>query len=79
MMSIELLPDTVPFAVNGARPIPYAQRDEVKSLLDEMLTNNIIAPVTQPTSWTHPLVVVGKPNGKLRICVDLTKLNRYVK
>lgn len=78
-MSIELLPDAVPFAVSGARPIPYAQRDKVKGLLDDMQTKKIIAPVTQPTSWTHPLVVVVEPNGKLRICVDMTKLNRYVK
>ena len=29
-MKIELKDDSVPFAVNGPRPIPYAQNDEVK-------------------------------------------------
>ena len=48
-------------------------------MLDEMETQGIITQVTEPTDWTHPLVVVIKPNGKLRICVDLTKLNKWVK
>ena len=78
-MSIELLPDAVPFAVSGARPIPYALRDKAKHKLDDLEANKIIAPVTEPTLWTHPMVIVEGPNGKLRVCVDLTKLNQYVK
>jgi hypothetical protein len=78
-MSIELLPDAVPFAVSGARPIPYALRDRAKKMLDDMEANQIIAPVTEPTLWTHPMVIVEEPNGKLRFCADLTKLNQYVK
>ena len=78
-MSIELQSDAIPFAVNGARPIPFAQRDAVKKMLDDMVAQGVIQPVIQPTDWVHPLVVVSKPNGKIRICVDLTRLNRYVK
>ena len=44
-----------------------------------MKVQGIVSQVIEPTDWTHKLVVVIKPNGKLRICVDLTKLNRYVK
>lgn len=76
---IELKEDAVPYAVNGARPIPYAQWEEVKRMLDEMEVNDVVAKVTVPSDWVHPLVVVSKPNGKLRICVDLTKLNIHVK
>ena len=78
-MKIELQDGAVPYFVNGARPIPFAQRETVKKMLDDMVQQGIIAPVTGPSDWCHPLVVAPKPNGKLRLCVDLTKLNRYVK
>lgn len=55
-MVIELKEDAVPYAVNGARPIPYAQRDEVKRMLDEMETNGVIVKVTEPSDWAHPLI-----------------------
>ena len=36
---------------------------------------NVISKVEQPTEWCAGMVVVPKPNGQVRICVDLTKLN----
>ena len=35
----------------------------------------VIRKVEKPTAWCHPIVPVKKPNGDLRICIDLTKLN----
>lgn len=78
-MKIELKDDAVPFAVNGPRPIPYAMRVDVKEMLDDAEKNGIITPVTEPTEWVHPFVPVMKPNGGVRLCVDLTKLNKNVK
>ena len=78
-MSIELASVYKPFALSNARPIPIAWRDPVKKILEDMVTQCIIAPVTEPTEWTHPLVVVAKRDGTPRICVDLTNLNRFVK
>ena len=74
-----LIPAAIPFAVSGVRPIPFAKRSTVKDMLDDMKAKGIIRPITVATDWTHPLVVVNKPNGKLRICVDLTRLNAHVK
>lgn len=39
----------------------------------------IISPVTEPTDWCAPMVVVQKRSGQVRICVDLTRLNLAVK
>ena len=79
-MDIQLRDDAEPFAINGFRPMPFHYREEVKRMLDEMVRKEIIAPVTEPTEWVAPLVVAQKPNGRgLRLCVDLTKLNRYVR
>uniref|UniRef100_A0A3B1IHV4 ribonuclease H n=1 Tax=Astyanax mexicanus TaxID=7994 RepID=A0A3B1IHV4_ASTMX len=44
-----------------------------------METQGVISRVEQPTDWCAGMVVVPKPNGAVRICVDLTKLNNAVK
>lgn len=79
-MDILLRDDAEPYAINGYRPVPFHDRAEVKRMLDEMVRKGIIAPQTEPTEWVSPLVIVRKPNGRgFRLCVDLTKLNRFVR
>ena len=40
----------------------------------------IIAPVTEPTDWCAPIVVTPKKNSdSIRMCVDLSHLNCFVK
>ena len=51
---------------------------KVKEELERMERLGVISRVEQPTDWCAGLVVVPKPNGKVRICVDLTKLNECV-
>ena len=38
----------------------------------------VISKIKEPTEWRSPIIVVPKYNGKIRICVDLTKLNTSV-
>jgi len=78
-MKIHIKPDAEPFAVHTARPIPYALRDAVHDQLRDMEAKGIITPIgDEPSQWCHPLVIVPKANGGVRICVDLTKLNKHV-
>ena len=44
-----------------------------------MFDLGIIEPVQKPIDCVNGLVVVEKPNGKLRICLDARSLNKAVK
>ncbi len=78
---IELTDDAKPTQVNGPRPIPLPLRKAAKGLLDDLEQRGVIQQVTEPTEWLHPVTFVPKKPGsdKLRLTVDLRKLNTYVK
>eukprot|EP00105_Crassostrea_gigas_P044027 XP_019928175.1 PREDICTED: uncharacterized protein K02A2.6-like [Crassostrea gigas] len=64
--------------VHPPRRVPLALQDKLKKELERMESLNIIQKVTQPTQWVSSLVVVEKPNGKLRVCLDPKDLNRAI-
>lgn len=71
-MKIHLQPDAQPYALTAARQVAFALRNQVKQ-------ESIIERVGDETSsWCHPMVVVKKPDGRIRVCIDYTKLNRHV-
>ena len=53
--------------------IPYARRDEVKKLLDQMLKDGHIVP--SKSTWSSPLLLIDKNDGSIRLCVNYRKLN----
>ena len=76
---ITLTEDAQPFCVNTPRAIPFAFRDKLKAELDFLQDQGIITPVTEPTEWCAPIVVTPKKGtDKIRMCVDLSRLNRFV-
>lgn len=78
-MRIQLTEDAHPFAVTASRMIPYSWRAEIKAQLDELVAKDIIAVVDYPTAWCHPIVPIAKKQSGVRLCVDLTRLNKYVR
>ena len=42
----------------------------VNEELEQLSSESIIKPVTQPTVWLSSILVKEKPNGKLRVCID---------
>lgn len=51
---------------------PYVQT-EMDTELNRMLSLDVIEPCASP--WSNPLVVVRRPNKKIRLCLDSRKLN----
>lgn len=64
--------------INAPRRVPFSIRRELGEKLKEMEDRGIIKKVTEPTKWVSSLVVVRKPSGKLRICIDPTNLNKAI-
>ena len=75
---IKIKPDAKPFVIITPRHVPLAMKPKVKEELAHMEKLGVIRKVKEPTDWCAGMVVVLKPIGKVRICVDLTKLNESV-
>ena len=62
--------------------IPVNLKESFKKEIDKMLKAGVLKPVNQATPWINSLVLVeGKDkqrNLKLRICLDLTNLNKAI-
>ena len=61
------------------RRLPFGLREKVDKKLDELLKEDIIEEVhSGPTEWVSPLVVVPKPDGDIRICIDMRRANEAI-
>lgn len=76
--TVVLKPDAKGHAVTAPRRVSVQLREKVRAELQRMVKMGVITPVDEPTEWCAPMVVVPKPNGSVRICVDYTELNRHV-
>ena len=68
-----------PYALSVARRVPILMESKVKEELDCLEAAGVIEPITKPTLWCSPMVPVMKKSGKVRLCVDLKRLNQTVK
>jgi len=57
-----------------AYPLPHAMKAVLDKELDTMLSMDIIEPST--AAYASPVVMVKKPDGSTRVCVDYRKLNK---
>ncbi|GBN77551.1 Retrovirus-related Pol polyprotein from transposon opus [Araneus ventricosus] len=65
--------------INAPRRVPQSLHKELEKTLNELVQLGIVSPVNKPTEWVNSLVIVEKPNGKLRICLDPRNLNKAIK
>ena len=52
--------------------------EQVEEELQNMEKLGVISCINEPTEWCAPMVVVPKLDHRVRICINLTKLNENV-
>ena len=74
---IKLKDNAVP--VQKPLRIPVPMRDEFQEEINIMVKAGILTKLdkNQATEWLNSFVVVRKPSGKLRVCLDPTDLNPH--
>ena len=78
------LPGTVHLEIDGTAqpirlPVHQIHSCTTATALQRLKVAGILAQVNQPTNWVFVILVVKKPNGSLRICVDPKQLNAALK
>ena len=76
-MEIHIDPGVKPVA-QPPRRIPFQIRSKVDDKIRELEHLDIIERVDGPTPWVSPLVAVPKPNGEVRVCVDMRQANQAI-
>jgi len=54
-------------------------KEKLKEELSRLTELGIISKMNEPTSWVNKIVMVEKPNGSIRICLDPKNLNMAIK
>ena len=76
-VKLHIDPEVRPVA-QSLRRVPYGLRDKVETEIQNLLKQGIIEPVQGPTSWVSPLVIVPKPSGAVRLCLDMRRANEAI-
>ena len=76
--NITLKEGAKPSALSTPRRVALPLLPKVKKELQRMEDLGVISKVEGPIDWCAGMVVVPKADGRVRICVDLMKLNQKV-
>jgi transposase InsO family protein len=63
--------------IHPSRKIPISMMDKLKA--ERMKQLDVIEKIDEPTDWVSSLVIVEKPDGKIRLCLDPRDLNKAIK
>ena len=74
-LTLHINPEVKPVAQALRRPA-FSLREKIEKKLEELQQEDIIEAVDGPTPWVNPVVNVPKPNGDVRLCVDMRCANQ---
>ena len=66
--------DSIRPVVHAPRRVPVPIRNKIHEKLEQLVNEGVITPVTDATGWVSSMVVLQKPNGQIRLCLDLKDL-----
>ena len=74
---LDVNPEIEP-VIQAPRKIPHSMMEPLKAELDQMIKLGVIRKlhINEATDWVHNLVLVRKPTGKLRVCLDPRTINK---
>ena len=70
--------DSIRPVVNAPRRVPVPTRNKVHEEREQIVNEGVVTPVTNATYWVSSMVVVQKPNGQIRLCLDPAMLRSGV-
>ena len=78
-ISIKLKDCAIPH-IEPVRKVPHAIQEPLKAELDKLVEEEILhkVDISEPIEWLNSFVCVRKANGKIRLCLDLTHLNKWI-
>ena len=62
--TIHINPNGQPIA-QCSRRVPFAMQEKLEAKIQELLKMDIIEPVSGPTTWLPPLVIIPKSSGDI--------------
>ena len=65
--------------VNAPRKVPAAMKPKILAELTRMEKLGVIRKIHEPTDWVSSMVIVHKPDGVVRVCIDPFHLNKAIK
>ena len=78
-INITLKPNVVPYVASVYR-VAHPLQEPLKQELDKLIKQGIIVPLGKytPSECLNSFVCIKKPNGKIRLSLDLTQLNIFI-
>ena len=78
-ISIKLKSGAIPH-VEQVRRVPHSMQEPLKNELDKLVKEKILhkVDISEPIEWLNSFICVRKANGKIRLCLDPTHLNKWI-
>lgn len=76
-VQLHIDPNVKPVA-QPIRRTPFSLRSKVEEKVQELIDLDIIEPAQGRTPWVNPVIVVPKPGGDIRLCIDMRRANEAI-